>query len=91
MTPNFQRFYALVKEKYGDNIPQELRNEFRAASKPLMKYTNILTFNTRAICFVYQFADWRTLVVFCIRDYCNDFFICIYAPLPRGGLRTVIL
>ena len=49
MTPNFQRFYALVKEEYGDNIPQELRNEFRAASKPLMKYTNILTFNTRAI------------------------------------------
>ncbi len=49
MTPNFQLFYALVKEKYGDNIPQELRDEFRAASKPLMKYTNILTFNTRAI------------------------------------------
>ena len=49
MTPNFQQFYALVKEKYGDNIPQELRDEFRAASKPLMKYTNILTFNTRAI------------------------------------------
>ena len=38
-----------MKEKYGDNIPQELRDEFRAASKPLMKYTNILTFNTRAI------------------------------------------
>ena len=35
--------------KYGDNVPQELRDEFRAASKPLMKYTNILTFNTRAI------------------------------------------
>lgn len=49
MTPNFQRFYALVKEKYGDNIPQELRDKFRAASKPLMKYANILTFNTRAI------------------------------------------
>lgn len=49
MTPNFQRFYALVRQKYGDNIPQTLRDEFRAASKPLMKYTNILTFNTRAI------------------------------------------
>lgn len=49
MTPNFQQFYALVKAKYGDNVPQELRDEFRAASKPLMKYTNILTFNTRAI------------------------------------------
>lgn len=49
MTPNFQRFYALVQQKYGDNIPQELRDEFRRSSLPLMKYTNILTFNTRAI------------------------------------------
>lgn len=49
MTPNFQRFYAFVQECYGDNIPQELRDEFRALSLPLMKYTNILTFNTRAI------------------------------------------
>jgi phosphatidylglycerophosphate synthase len=49
MTPNFQKFYALVREKYGDDIPQSLRDEFRASSKPLMKYTNILTFNTRAI------------------------------------------
>lgn len=46
MTPNFQRFYAFVQERYGDNIPQELRDEFRALSLPLMKYTNILTFNT---------------------------------------------
>ena len=45
----FQRFYAFVQERYGDNIPQELRDEFRALSLPLMKYTNILTFNTRAI------------------------------------------
>ena len=49
MTPNFQKFLALVKSKYGNNIPQELRDEFRTYSKPLMKYTNILTFNTRAI------------------------------------------
>ncbi|MBQ8521501.1 MAG: CDP-alcohol phosphatidyltransferase family protein [Bacteroides sp.] len=49
MTPNFQRFYALVRHTYGDDIPQSLRDEFRAASRPLMKYTNILTFNTRAI------------------------------------------
>ncbi|RGN50315.1 MULTISPECIES: CDP-alcohol phosphatidyltransferase family protein [unclassified Bacteroides] len=49
MSPNFQRFMTLVKEKYGDSIPQSLRDEFRALSKPLMKYSNILTFNTRAI------------------------------------------
>lgn len=49
MTPNFQRFYAMVQQQYGDSIPQELRDEFRKGSLPLMKYTNILTFNTRAI------------------------------------------
>lgn len=49
MTPNFQKFYAFVRSKYGEEIPQELRDEFRALSKPLMKYANILTFNTRAI------------------------------------------
>ena len=42
----------LLKEKYGtiDRVPQTLRDEFRAGSLPLMPYTNILTFNTRAIC-----------------------------------------
>ena len=49
MTPAFQRFYAMVQKKYGTDIPQELRDEFRSLSLPLMKYANILTFNTRAI------------------------------------------
>ena len=39
----------MVQQKYGDDIPQTLRDEFRKDSLPLMKYTNILTFNTRAI------------------------------------------
>jgi len=45
----FQRFFNLVHEKYGNQIPPELAAEFRKASKPLMKYTNILSFNTRVI------------------------------------------
>lgn len=49
MTPNFQRFYHAIQQKYGTELPQTLRDEFRAGSLPLMKYTNILTFNTRAI------------------------------------------
>ncbi|MDO4949829.1 MAG: CDP-alcohol phosphatidyltransferase family protein [Bacteroidales bacterium] len=48
MTPWFQKFYRLVRQRYGDEIPQSLREEFRAASLPLMKYANILTFNIRA-------------------------------------------
>lgn len=49
MTPNFQRFYTWVQQRYGDEIPQALRDEFRSLSLPLMKYANILTFNTRAV------------------------------------------
>ena len=50
MTPAFQKFKNLLTEKYaGTAIPQQLRDEFRAGSLPLMKYANILTFNTRAI------------------------------------------
>ncbi len=49
MSPSFQKFIKLVHEKYGTDIPASLRQEFRKGSLPLMKYTNILTFNSRAI------------------------------------------
>ena len=49
MSPRFQRFIKTVHKHYGTNIPQGLRREFREGSLPLMKYTNILTFNSRAI------------------------------------------
>jgi phosphatidylglycerophosphate synthase len=49
MSPKFQQMMKIVKERYKGDIPQQLRNEFRAGSLPLMKYTNILTFNSRFI------------------------------------------
>lgn len=55
MTPNMQRLCAALKQRYGDDgVPsQEFRDYFRQLSLPLMKYTNILTFNTRTIaCFI---------------------------------------
>ena len=54
-TPNMQRLRAALNERYGeDGVPsQEFRDYFRSLSRPLMKYTNILTFNTRIIaCFI---------------------------------------
>ncbi len=65
MSPNFQRLMSLLKEKYGDNIPRSFRDEFRELSKPLMKYTNILTFNTRAIAlfiFLFMGMPWLYFV-----------------------------
>lgn len=50
-TPEFQRLMQALGDRYGatENIPQEFRDHFRTLSLPLMKWTNILTFNTRAI------------------------------------------
>lgn len=49
-TPEFQRFFAKVKAKWPDasDMPVDFREHFRQRSLPLMKYTNILTHNTRA-------------------------------------------
>lgn len=50
-TPMFQRFFHQVKEQYphAEDMPQQLRDDFRRGSLPLMKFTNLLTFNSRAI------------------------------------------
>ena len=49
-TPWMQRLRRELRDRFGDTIPDDFRQAFRRASKPLMKYTNILSFNTR--CFV---------------------------------------
>ena len=49
-TPQMQKMRAAMLRKYPDgNVPQALRDQFRALSLPLMKYTNILSFNWRSI------------------------------------------
>ena len=44
-------FREQPKNRYGAplNLPAALKEEFLAGSRPLMKYTNLLTFNMRAI------------------------------------------
>lgn len=50
-SPQFQRFFHEVKRRWpnAEDMPQTLRDDFRRGSLPLMKYTNLLTFNARAI------------------------------------------
>lgn len=48
-SPSFQKMFKLLKERFGNNTPEEFRKDFRERSLPLMKWTNILSFNTRAI------------------------------------------
>jgi len=49
LSPKLQRFLNVVKEKYPVKLPAQLIEEFRELNKPLMKYTNIIQFNTRVI------------------------------------------
>ena len=50
-TPEFQRLRKKLIERYGrlDNVPPEFCKEFCNESRPLMKYTNIVSYNWRAI------------------------------------------
>lgn len=50
-TPEFQKLHKALKERYGsvERIPQEWKEEFLKRSRPLMPFTNFLTFNSRAI------------------------------------------
>ncbi|MDR2847641.1 MAG: CDP-alcohol phosphatidyltransferase family protein [Bacteroidales bacterium] len=49
LSPYLQKLLERIRERFGDNLPQWLRDEFRAKNISLMKYTNMLTFNTRVI------------------------------------------
>ncbi len=60
VTPQFQRLMARLREKFGstDNIPQEVREEFRQKSLPVIFWNGLLTFNFR--------ESW--LFLFCLLD-----------------------
>ncbi len=48
--PAMQKLRAALAARFPDGrIPQQFRDDFRKASLPLMKYTNILSFNWRCI------------------------------------------
>lgn len=49
-TPNLQKLLAIVYTKYPDaNLPSTLVEDFRKQNKPLMRFTNIIQFNTRVM------------------------------------------
>lgn len=62
LTPKMQELRRELKRRFGENdIPQQFRDDFRAKSKPLMKYTNWLSFNLRTIalfCSLFAKMPW---------------------------------
>ena len=66
-TPQFQRLLDKLRSKFGslDAIPQEVREEFRQHSLPVIKWNGLLTFNFRSF--------W--LFLFCLLDVPVMYFI----------------
>ena len=57
-SPKLQKLLATVRGKYKTGLPQNLITDFRTRNKPLMKYTNIIQFNTRVLfLFLWLFLD----------------------------------
>lgn len=78
-SPKLQILFKTLREKYGEIAPESFRDDFREKSLPLMKYTNILSFNTRAIAlfisilinlpwlyFVFELTVLNTLLVYMV-------------------------
>ncbi|MDR1344414.1 MAG: CDP-alcohol phosphatidyltransferase family protein [Tannerellaceae bacterium] len=49
-TPKLQAMLRSLDMRYGDDIPLEVRHDFRTRSNRLMKYIDLMTFNGRSIC-----------------------------------------
>lgn len=49
LAANFQRLYAVTRQAFGNAVPDWLKREYALQNKPLLKYYNFITTNTRMI------------------------------------------
>jgi hypothetical protein len=82
-TPRLQAFRRRLDHKFGyGEPPADFRENFRQASRPMMKYTNILSFNTRVIAlfvsllagypwayFIFELTIMNFLFIYMMRKY----------------------
>ena len=88
LSPKFQKMMKALYGKY-DETPEWFREAFRAKSLPLMKYANMLSFNTRVIAlfvsllinipwlyFVFELTVLNSMLVYMVvthERFCADF------------------
>lgn len=48
-TPHLQQLMNYLREHFGDDIPEDIRRRYLEGTYPLLRWTNVLTFNWRAI------------------------------------------
>lgn len=89
LSPRFQQMMRIIREKYDGDAPEWFRTAFRRESLPLMKYTNMLSFNTRVIAlfvsllinmpwlyFAFEITVLNIMLIYMVRKHeriCKDF------------------
>lgn len=64
-TPRLQALKRYFRTTYGDNIPEDIRQRYLEGTFPLLKWTNFLTFNWRAILlYISALTDCIPLLIF---------------------------
>lgn len=64
-SPNLQKLLGIIRSDFKEGLPAKLIHDFRQMNKPLMKYTNIVQFNTRVIfLFLWLFIDYAWIYFF---------------------------
>ncbi len=82
LSPKFQQLMEVIRTKYNGEAPEWFRKAFREKSLPLMKFTNMLSFNTRVIAlfislfinmpwlyFVFELTVLNTMLIYMIRTH----------------------
>lgn len=92
-TPAMQALRQELSEKWPGEIPMSFRRAFRRASLPLMKYTNILSFNWRSIAlFVAIFAQMPWLyfaLELVVLNILLIYMVCRHEAICRKLLKEV--
>lgn len=64
-SPKLQKLLKTIQIRFKNGLPASLVADFRKANKPLMKYTNIVQFNTRVLfLFLWLFLDQAWIYFF---------------------------
>jgi hypothetical protein len=87
LSPKLQKLMAVIRSRFHNNLPAWLVTEFREVHKPLMKYTNIVQFNTRVI-FLFFCIFINKLWLYFIFDIVVLNTVMIYMIVKQEGISN---
>jgi hypothetical protein len=96
-TPSLQKMLFIINTEYQGIAPDWFRQAFRTASLPLMKYTNLLSFNLRSFVlftsvltgypwmyFVFEMTVMNILLIYMVKrheSFCKRFIVELQAKI----------